>query len=309
MPQISVVMPAYNAEKTIRQTIESVLNQTYHEFELIVINDGSTDSTLEVVASVEDKRIEVFSYPNSGLSAARNRGIAHACGEFIAFMDADDLWKANKLEAQLEALQANPEAALAYCWTDWIDTFGQPLNKGVYAKAEGDVFQRLLLNNFIANGSNPLVRKEAFEKVGLFAEELDCAEDWEMWLRLAQHYHFVVVREALVLHRRSHSSLSANLLALEATSRQVIERAYQRAPESLQHLKTQTLARLYKNLTVRTVAILPESEKYVAGRQRGLTAARFLCYTVRYNPSYLWQKNFVFPALRRIASMILRPSK
>ena len=251
MPQISVIMPAYNAEKTIRQSIESVLNQTFHDFELMVVNDGSTDSTLEIASSIRDERIKVLSYANGGPSAARNRGIAHARGEFIAFMDADDLWKANKLEAQLNALQANPKAGLAYCWTDWIDPLGQPLNKGVYDSVEGDVFARLLLNNFIANGSNPMVRKSAFDKVGLFAEELDWGEDWEMWLRLAEHYHFVAVRQPLVLHRRSNASHSANLVELEATSLQLIDRVYQRAPDSLQCLKTETLARLYKNLTVR----------------------------------------------------------
>src|SRR3712207_3352824 len=114
MPLISVIIPVYNGEKTIQETIESVLNQTFPSFELIVINDGSHDSTLDIVSSIKDPRIKVFSYPNAGLSASRNRGISVACGEYVSFIDADDLWTPDKLEAQYKALQANPQAAVAY---------------------------------------------------------------------------------------------------------------------------------------------------------------------------------------------------
>jgi glycosyltransferase involved in cell wall biosynthesis len=120
MPLISVIIPVYNGEKTIKETIEAVLNQTFSDFELIVINDGSQDSTLDIVSSIQEARIKVFSYPNAGQAISRNRGLSHACGEFIAFLDADDLWTPDKLEAQLKALQANPQAGVAYSWTAWI---------------------------------------------------------------------------------------------------------------------------------------------------------------------------------------------
>jgi glycosyltransferase involved in cell wall biosynthesis len=112
MPLISVVIPVYNGEKTIQETIKSVLNQTFQSLELIIVNDGSNDETLKVISIIKDPRIKVFSYPNAGLSASRNRGLAHATGEYISFIDADDLWTPDKLEAQLKVLQENPKRLL-----------------------------------------------------------------------------------------------------------------------------------------------------------------------------------------------------
>src|SRR5919199_5480676 len=109
MPLISVVIPAYNSEKTIQETIKSVLKQSFKNLELIVIDDGSKDSTFDIVSSFSDSRLRVFSYLNAGVSASRNRGLAKAAGEFISFLDADDLWTPDKLEAQLKALEANPQ--------------------------------------------------------------------------------------------------------------------------------------------------------------------------------------------------------
>ncbi|MGA9380619.1 MAG: glycosyltransferase family A protein, partial [Phormidium sp.] len=137
MPLISVIIPAFNSEKTIRETIESVLHQTFSDFELIVINDGSTDAILEIVTSIKDPRIKVFSYPNTGVAASRNRGFSHSCGEFIAFLDADDLWTADKLEAQLKALQENPQAAVAYSWMDNIDESGKFFSSSFHITENG----------------------------------------------------------------------------------------------------------------------------------------------------------------------------
>jgi glycosyltransferase involved in cell wall biosynthesis len=124
-PTISVIIPAYNAERTILETIASVQQQTFSNFELIVINDGSTDRTLELLNSLEDPRLKIFSYSNGGLPVARNRGIYHATGEFITFLDADDLWTPDKLELQLTALQQHSEAGVAYSWTHYMDEKGE----------------------------------------------------------------------------------------------------------------------------------------------------------------------------------------
>ncbi|HEY9297275.1 MAG TPA: glycosyltransferase, partial [Phormidium sp.] len=148
MPLISVIIPVYNGKKTINKTIESILNQTISDWELIIINDGSQDGTLEVVSNIRDSRLKIFSYPNSGQAISRNRGISHAVGEFITFSDADDLWTPDKLEAQLKALQVNPQAAVAYSWTDYIDEFGQFLRSGTRLNATGDVYKKLLVRNF-----------------------------------------------------------------------------------------------------------------------------------------------------------------
>jgi len=114
MPVISVVIPAYNAARTILDTIASAQQQTFADFELIVINDGSTDRTLELLQTVQDDRLQVFSYRNGGVAIARDHGIAKCRGDFITFLDADDMWTPDKLELQLVALRTHPEAGLAY---------------------------------------------------------------------------------------------------------------------------------------------------------------------------------------------------
>ncbi|MGL5192288.1 MAG: glycosyltransferase family 2 protein, partial [Chroococcales cyanobacterium] len=163
MPLVSVVVPAYNVSRTIRETLDSILTQTFPEFELIIINDGSTDNTLQVIEEVQDPRIQVFSYENGGLPEARNRGIARATGEFITFMDADDLWTPDKLEGQVAALQQNPKAGLAYSWTCFMDSEGKSFSKDFPSYIEGNVYPRLLVGNFITSGSNVMLRASAIE--------------------------------------------------------------------------------------------------------------------------------------------------
>ncbi|HEY9888470.1 MAG TPA: glycosyltransferase family A protein, partial [Candidatus Obscuribacterales bacterium] len=130
MPKISVIVPTYNAENTIEETIQSVLQQTFTDFELLVINDGSTDKTLEVLANIQDSRLQVLTFPNGGVVESRNRGIQNASGEYLSFLDADDLWQKDKLAEQLSALEANPAAAIAYSWNDYIDTQGKFIHHG-----------------------------------------------------------------------------------------------------------------------------------------------------------------------------------
>jgi len=302
MPLISVVIPVYNNETTIQETIESVLSQSFSDLELIVINDGSQDSTLKIVSSILDPRLKVFSYPNAGLAATRNRGVSHASGEYISFIDADDLWTPDKLEAQFKALQVNPQAAVAYSWTDWIDESGQFLRPGGHISVNGDVFATLLVRDFVESGSNPLIRTEALAEVGGFDESLPAVEDWDMWLRLAAGYEFVCVPSPQILYRVSSSSMSSNVWKMEAGSLRVIERAFAVAPESLQHLKREVLANRYKYLTFKAVEGTPE-------RKKGLAAVRFLWQMVRYDRSMLLRSQILAIVLVKIAIATLLPSQ
>jgi len=302
MPLISVIIPVYNNESTIQETIESVLTQSFSDLELIVINDGSQDSTLKIVSSILDPRLKVFSYPNAGLAATRNRGISHASGEYISFIDADDLWTPDKLEAQFKALQANPQAAVAYSWTDWIDESGQFLRPGGHISVKGDVFATLLVRDFVESGSNPLIRAEALAEVGGFDESLPAVEDWDMWLRLAARYEFVCVPSPQILYRVSSSSMSSNVWKMEAGSLRVIERAFAVAPESLQHLKREVLGSRYKYLTFKAVEGTPE-------RKKGLAAVRFLWQMVRYDRSMLLRSQILAIVLVKIAIATLLPSQ
>ena len=302
MPKISVIIPVYNAEETIKETIESVLSQTFSNFEIIVINDGSQDKTLEIVYRILDPRLKVFSYPNAGVSVTRNRGISQAAGDYVSFLDADDLWTPDKLETQLKALQANPQAAVAYSWTDWIDESGQFLRPGGHMSVNGDVYAKLLLRDFVESGSNPLIRRQALTEVGGFDESLNLAADWDMWLRLAARYEFVAVPSSQILYRVSPNSMSSNVWKMEAESLQIIERAFAVAPESLQHLKREVLGSRYKYLTFKAVEGTPE-------RKKGLAAVRFLWQMVRYDRSMLLRSQILAIVLVKIVIATLLPSQ
>ncbi len=246
MPTISVIIPAYNAERTILETIESVQNQTIFDFEIIVINDGSNDQTLNLLQSIQDERLKIFSYENGGLSVARNRGISHATGEFIAFLDADDLWTPDKLELQLAALQQHPEAGVAYSWTYFMYEQEEYSYADESSFFEGNVYPDLLVRNFLHNGSNPLIRRKAVESVGEFDPACAGSADWDYWLRLAPDWPFVLVPKTQIFYRQSSGSMSYKVEVMEEAAMIVIEKAYQVAPPELHYLKNQSLADIYR---------------------------------------------------------------
>ena len=245
MPQISVIIPAYNAERTIIETVESVRQQTFADFEIIVINDGSQDKTVELLQNIRDNRLQIFSYENGGLCTARNRGINHATGEFIAFLDADDLWTADKLELQLKALQQNPEAGVAYSWTSFMDVDEQGLTVSFLPSPQysftGNVYQNLLISDFVHSGSNTLIRRKAIDTVGEFDSVCTGCADWDYWTRLSVRWQFVVVPKYQILYRRTHGSMSSKVEVMKKEALIAIEKAYRAAPPELQYLKTYTM--------------------------------------------------------------------
>lgn len=305
-PLISVIIPTYNSQQTIQETINSVLNQTFTNFELIIIDDGSTDSTLNILSKIKEPRLKVYPYPNSGVGGppvARNRGIAHAAGQYIAFLDHDDLWTPDKLETQLHALQANPQAAVAYSWLDNINEAGDFYYSGNRVAISGDVYGPLLVRNFLKTGSNPLICRYAFDKLGGFDETLSPADDWDMWLRLAARYHFVCVPSVQILYRIVVKSLSSDVQQTESTALRIIEREFAQAPESLQPLRKQSLAELYEHLSLRALKGWPTREK-------SLLATRYLWRAVRKNPKILVQKKWlILRALLKMVITILLPSR
>lgn len=302
MPLISVIIPVYNGKQTIKATIKSVLNQSFANLELIVINDGSQDSSLEVISNIKDPRLKVFSYENSGVAISRNRGIKLSSGEFIAFLDADDLWTSDKLEAQLKALQVNPQAAVAFSWVDYINEFGDFLHTGNHVTINGNAYKQMLVENVLENGSNPLVRRGALDKVGGFNQSLTPAEDWDMWLRLAASYDFVTVPYPQILYRTLSNSGSSNVLKMEKVASQLIEQAFNSAPLSLQYLKKKALAVSYHYLTRKSLESGYRSENAV-------TAMRFFYKTIRYDAS-VWQWQIMLKTFSNICTLfILSPQQ
>ena len=256
---ISVIMPVYNGEQTIAETIDSLLQQTYSNWELIVINDGSSDRTPAIVQDILAQHPQIqgslLSYPQTGACASRNRGAVQAQGEFLAFLDADDLWTADKLALQLQALQSSPRAKVAYSWTDYIDTTGKFLYPGGHATQEGDVYQYLLLSNFLENGSNALIARDAFRQVGGFDESVTGVDEWDLFIRMAQQSEFicefVVVPQVQIFYRLSNQSISASIDRQASECRKVIDRAFQVSPPQWQYLKPKSIANLYRYLTFR----------------------------------------------------------
>ncbi|MBD1809591.1 glycosyltransferase [Microcoleus sp. FACHB-SPT15] len=249
MPTVSIITPAYNAERTILETIESVQKQTYSDFELIIIDDGSKDRTVELVQSIKDERLKVFSYENGGVCVARNRGLPHATGEFIAFIDADDLWTPDKLELQLAALREHPEAGVAYSWTYFMYEQEGSVVPGKPVSFEGNVYPKLLVENFLAHGSNPLIRRKAIESVGEFDSTFPHCADWDFYRRLALCWPFVVVRKHQIYYRQSSSSMTSKVEGIERQMLAMFEKAFQTAPSEYQYLKNQSLAWLYEYCT------------------------------------------------------------
>jgi GT2 family glycosyltransferase len=281
-PIVSVIIPAYNAVTTLRKTLDSVLAQTFTSFEIIVVDDGSTDATIAVATTVDDPRVRVLAQSNAGVSVARNRGAAAARGELLAFLDADDLWASDKLACQIAALQAHPDAGLAFSWTAFVDDRGDLLpGGGVAGRAEGWVFSDLLLlGNFVGNGSAALIRRTAFEAVGGFEPTLRTAEDWDFYLRLAPICPFVCVPVVHVFYRIDTRSKSFRLRAHEEGCLRVIDRACAGLSPAEAALKVDALANLYRYLFNRAL-------HEPLSRQRVLAAGRFAYKLARVAPMQL----------------------
>jgi glycosyltransferase involved in cell wall biosynthesis len=243
-PTVSVLIAAYNAMEYLPETVESVLNQTYTDFELIIVDDGSTDCIADWVKQIEDRRLRFVSQPNKGLAAARNEGLKHARGELIAFLDADDLWRPAKLAMQVERMVANPKVGVVYNWVAIIDEHGALQGKVRKSNAEGNVWGQLTTGNIVECGSVALVRRECFAKVGSFDEDLpcSCSEDWDMWLRIATSYEFAVIKEVLTLYRCHSNSLSRRWQIMDESFEIVLKKAFAGAPESLRGSKERSFA-------------------------------------------------------------------
>ena len=229
-PKVSVVIPAYNSVKFLPDALESALQQTFKDIEVIIINDGSSDNTQQWVLKHNDPRITLISQQNLGKSAARNRGISHSKGEYIAFLDADDIWEPTKLEKQVNCLDAHPDVGLVYTWTALADETGLPTGRITASHSAGRVWKSLILKNILGCGSTPTIRRQCFDTVGLFSPDLPLAQDWDMWLRIAAYYDFAVIKQPLVRYRKHSGNTSIKWPLMQKCSCLVLERAFQSAP-------------------------------------------------------------------------------
>lgn len=216
-PLVSVIVPAFNAAATVEQTLRSVLAQTYAHLEVIVVDDGSTDDTAAAVAHIaaHDPRVRLERQPQSGVAAARNLGIQIASGEFIAPMDADDLWHPSKLKRQLERFQGGePDLGLVYSWYRRIDTDSLVLWNSLQPVIEGWVLHQYLEWNFVQNSSAPLIRATALSGLGyepsLQRKGAPGCEDYLLQLQLSRRWRFGCAPGFLVGYRQSPNAMSAD---------------------------------------------------------------------------------------------------
>jgi glycosyltransferase involved in cell wall biosynthesis len=207
-PAVSVIVATFNYGRYLAGALESALAQTMSDLEIIVIDDGSTDETQQVIRShLADPRVRYHKTDHRGQPAAKNAGIRLARAPLVAFLDADDLWLPAKLEKQLALFAADPTLAVVYSRRILIDEWGRPLQFSQPDLARGNVLAAMFRKNFICF-SSAVIRREVLEDVGLFDEDLALAIDYDLWLRIARHYRFDYVDEPLVKYRTGHGSLS-----------------------------------------------------------------------------------------------------
>ncbi|MCD6386315.1 glycosyltransferase [Candidatus Sumerlaeota bacterium] len=202
MPLVSVIIPTYNRATFIVEAVESVLGQTFRDFELIVVDDDSRDATPEVLAPYFG-RLRYIAQPHQGPAAARNTGIQEASGEFIAFLDSDDLWLPEKLQRQIEFFHHNPDILICQTQEIWLRNNKEVKPKARHRKEGGWIFGRAV-ELCLISPSAVMMHRKIFQKVGLFDEMLPAAEDYDLWLRVTARFPVGLVDEPLVIKRGGH---------------------------------------------------------------------------------------------------------
>lgn len=202
MPNVSVIVPTYNRGGQVRDALASVQAQTYQDLELIVVDDGSTDGTAEVVQQFPG--VHYVYQPNRGVSAARNRGVAVSSGELVAFLDSDDLWQPRKLATQVAFFAAHPEAQICQTEEIWLRRGVRVNPHHKHRKMSGDIFARSL-ERCLVSPSAVMLRRALFEQVGGFDENLPACEDYDLWLRIAATLPVYLIDTLLVIKRGGHA--------------------------------------------------------------------------------------------------------
>ena len=258
MKLVSVIVPTYNVEQYISRTISSILTQTYSNFELLIIDDESPDRSVEICQQFKDPRIKIISQKNRGLAGARNTGIRNAKGEYLAFLDADDLWLPKKLENHVQHLESSPTVGISFSRSAFIDINDRELGIYQMPKLKEITAEHLLCRNPIGNGSAAVIRRETLNEIKFkdnihgeiedfyFDDRFRQSEDIECWIRIAIKTKWKIegIPEALTLYRVNTEGLSANIFKQLASWEKVIEKTRQYAPELLE--KWENTARAYQ---------------------------------------------------------------
>jgi len=248
MQRVSIILPLYKSKRYIRETIDSVLAQTHPGWELVVVDDGSPDDSADMVRAYGDPRIIVHTRKNTGPSRSRNFGIARATGDFIGFIDHDDIWLPQKLERHLAHLNRRPEVGVSYGPSEFIDVNGDPLGLFQVPKLTGIDAREILCRNPVGNGSVPIIRREVLEAVKFelerdakpevmyFDDDAARWEDVELWLRVATttDWQFEGIPDCLTQYRIVPDSIAGTPDTKQAAFENGIERVRRYAPELIE---------------------------------------------------------------------------
>jgi glycosyltransferase involved in cell wall biosynthesis len=213
MQKISVIIPVYNRPVFVQEAIQSVLDQTYSNVEIIVVNDGSTDNTPFVLQSFGDQ-IRLIHQENKGVSAARNTGIKHSNSKWIAFLDSDDIWLPDKLRLQMKFFEDHPDARICQTEEIWIKNNKRLYPKKKHKKRSGMIFEHCL-PLCIVSPSAVMIHREMFDFVGMFDESLPACEDYDLWLRISCQYPIYLLDQPLITKRGGHDDQLSQAIRLD----------------------------------------------------------------------------------------------
>jgi glycosyltransferase involved in cell wall biosynthesis len=239
MPTFSVIIPVFNGGKYLARAIASVLAQTLPDFELILVDDGSTDDAVERAASFKDSRLTILSQPNSGAPTALNRGISVARGEYVAFLDADDLWRPDKLQIQSESFKAHPEGDLAFTGLTYVDPNDQPLGLPQRTPSGSFSFDQIFIDNVVGSSSVVAARRAAVDVVGGFDRTMLYLFDIDLILRIARlrPSNVLGIPEPLTLYRRHAGQQTSDWRIISAYWSKLVEKLKTLEPIRIERLE------------------------------------------------------------------------
>ncbi len=287
---VSIIVPTYNRAYIIERALQSILNQTYADFETIVVDDASTDNTCEIVQSIKDDRIRYIRHErNRGAAAARNTGITAGEGEYVAFLDSDDEWLPEKLEEQM-AVFKNISSKVGVVYTGMLRIEGNNrtyIPPAYVRPTQGNIYYSIVLNPILVHTPTVLIRRDCLTKVGLFDENFQASEDTDLWIRVAKHYNFIFIDKPLVINYVMPDSLARKPGSYLIALQMILKKHY----TDLRKDKNM-LARFYINLG----NSLCSQGRFLEGRGYFIQAAKEnpsdRMYIFAYLATFLGQKGY-----------------
>lgn len=279
MPLLSVIIPTYNSARYVGSAVRSVLEQSFGDLEIIVVDDGSTDSTQEELRSFNHHpQVVVFFQQNQGSASARNTGILKSTGEYIGFLDSDDRWEPQKAERHLSLMTTNRDVDLTFSWWSLVDTDGRDLGRYGRTPIRRAKFEDLLIENVTGTASTMIVRRSALQMAGMFDSHLESNVDLDLILRVAliRERNIMCIPEILTSYRRHSSQITADWRRMRRGWEKVFEKVLEQAPERTESIESKARANQYLYWS------------YIAWERREFTDARHLLWLAWSNdPCFL----------------------